>query len=348
MGRSYGLIRAAGFLFLFACGCHAGEMARGADIGWLPQMERGGYVFRDHAGNKADCLDILRAHGIDTVRLRVWVNPSDDPRSGHCSPEEVTRLAERAHRKGFRIMINFHYSDTWADPAHQTKPAAWADHDLGELKGDVYDHTFEVLSALKKRGVVPEWVQVGNEIRDGMLWPEGRMSASPENLADLINAGYRAVKKVDSSIKVVVHLDRGNDAELSRWFFDSLKTHGARYDVIGLSYYPYWLENQKDYRMTINDLGENLIDLAALYDKEVMLVEVGGPSDQPEDTKAMLSAVIEKVQAVPKGRGLGVIYWEPQGARSWSGYPLSCWGNDGTATDALDAFLVEKENPRHK
>lgn len=326
---------------LFAGACAAQPFARGADVSWLPQMEDAGFVFRDDDGNKAGCLDILKAHGIDMIRLRVWVDPTDDAKSGHCSPREVARMAERADKAGFRVMIDFHYSDTWADPAHQTTPHKWAGHDFDDLKKDVYSHTFDVLTALQKAGVTPEWVQIGNEISDGMLWPEGRLSENPENLAALINQGARAVKKVDSDIKVVVHLDQGNNQERSRWFFDLLDEHGARYDVIGLSYYPYWLEEKKDFRQTIDDLGENLIDLADRYRKEVMVLEVGGPDSEPAETRRMLEAVIEKVQAVPKGKGLGVIYWEPQGARSWSGYALSCWGSDGRPTEALDAFLEE-------
>ena len=323
---------------LFAGRGEAAPFVKGADVGWLTQMEESGFIFRDSDGKKTDCLEILKSHGINTLRFRVWVDPSDDAKNGHCSPREVVKMAVRAHKMGFRIMIDFHYSDTWADPAHQATPRKWKEHDFGELKKDVYQHTFDVLTALRKNGVTPEWVQIGNEISDGMLWPEGRLSEHPENLAELINQGYRAAKKVDSKIKVVVHLDRGNDSRRSRWFFDALEEHGARYDVIGLSYYPYWLENQKDYRQTIDDLGQNLADLADRYHKEVMVVEVGGLDSQPEEVRPMLEAVIEKVKAVPKNKGLGVIYWEPQAARSWSGYPLNCWSNDGRPSEALKAF----------
>ncbi len=310
-------------------------------------MEATGYTFYNRNGKPEDCLKILQEHDINTIRLRVWVNPSQNPWSGHCSRDEVVAMAERAAKMGFRIMIDFHYSDSWADPGKQRKPAAWAAHDFNQLKQDVFDHTTGVLKALKARSVTPEWVQVGNEIRDGMLWPDGRVSGNGTNLTQLINAGYRAVKAIDPKIKVIVHLDSGNDNALYRWFFDLLKKDDAHYDVIGMSYYPYWLRDKKDYTQTIDDLGKNLNDMAARYHKEVMVVETGGEDTKPANTRAMLTAVIQKVRTVPNHQGLGVVYWEPEGAASWSHYRLSCWGADGRPTEALDAFL-EKPVPDQK
>lgn len=315
----------------------ADPFAKGADVGWLPQMEASGFTFRGDDGKPADCLDILKHHGMDTIRLRVWVNPSQDPRSGHCSRDEVAAMAERAHKKGFRIMIDFHYSDTWADPSHQPKPKAWENHDLRQLKKDVFDHTTDVLKAIKARGVTPEWVQVGNEIANGMIWPDGHFPDNAKNLAELLNEGHRAVKAIDPRIKVIIHLHGGNNNGMFRGFFDPMEKHGVKYDIIGLSFYPFW--DKKPYLQTIDDLGNNLNDMAARYRKPVMVVEVGGESSQPAETRAMLEAVIRKVRAVPKNQGLGVIYWEPQGAFSWSHYKLNCWNNDGRPTEALDAFL---------
>jgi arabinogalactan endo-1,4-beta-galactosidase len=144
--------------------------SKGADVGWLPQMEVTGYKFYDADGTQKDCLQLLKDRGMNTIRLRVWVNPSSDKASGHCSPAETVVMAVRAQRMGMRIMIDFHYSDTWADPGHQAKPTAWANHTFAELQNDVYKHTFDVLTALKSAGVNPEWVQIGNEIPSGMLW----------------------------------------------------------------------------------------------------------------------------------------------------------------------------------
>ncbi|MDP4292310.1 MAG: glycosyl hydrolase 53 family protein [Bacteroidota bacterium] len=313
---------------------------RGADIGWLQQMEATGYRFYGDNGAEQDCFKILKDHGINTIRLRTFVNPSDAKIGGHCSKDETVAMAVRAKSWNMRVLIDFHYSDSWADPGKQRKPAAWVGDDFTQLLKDVYDYTYDVMSALKKAGVTPEWVQVGNEIPGGMIYPEGQTSNWPQ-LAQLINKGYDAIKAVSPASKVILHLDQGNNnARFTTWF-DNAKANNVNYDVIGLSYYPYWLTGHPDYTLSIDDLGNNLTDLVSRYGKEVMVVEVGGEDTQPQNTYDMLVAVQQKVKAVPGGKGLGVIYWEPEGARSWSGYALSAWGDDGRPTKAMDAFLVK-------
>lgn len=316
------------------------NFAKGADISWLPQMEATGYTFRNDKGEIQDCFQILKDHGINSIRLRTWVNPSDNKTDGHCSKAETVAMALRAQKMGMKVMIDFHYSDSWADPSKQVKPAAWKDHSFTQLLTDVYDYTFEVMSALKTAGITPEWVQVGNETPGGMLLPEGSTDNWAQ-LAQLINKGYDAIKAVSPSSKVILHVDRGNDNQRFRPWFDQAKAHGAKYDVIGLSYYPYWLEGSPDYTLSIDDLGNNLNDISARYGKEVMVVEVGGIDTKVQNTYDMLVAVQKKVAAVPNKKGLGVFYWEPQGANSWSKYPLSAWGDDGRPTKAMDAFLVK-------
>lgn len=309
--------------------------AYGADVGWLPQMEATGYKFYDTDGSKKDCLQLLKDRGINTIRLRVFVNPSDDKASGHCSKDETVTMALRAQKMGMRIMIDFHYSDSWADPAKQFKPAAWANHPFPELLNDVYNHTYEVLEALKKAGVTPEWVQIGNEIPGGMLWPDGS-SNNWLQLGQLLNKGYDATKAVDKNIKVIVHVDEGNNNLKFRTFFDNATAQKVRYDIIGLSFYPYWIK--KNYTEVIADLAFNLNDMVKRYGKEVMVVEVGGEDHLVQNTFELLKATIKAVKAVPHQKGLGVIYWEPQGAKSWSGYGLSAWQADGKPSPALDAF----------
>ncbi|MFT2008522.1 arabinogalactan endo-beta-1,4-galactanase [Pontibacter sp. 13R65] len=335
------------FLIIVFCGCSVlksgkaqNSFVKGADIGWLQQMEETGYKFYDDNGVEQDCFKILKDHGINTIRLRTWVNPSDDKASGHNSKEQTVAMAVRAQKWGMRVMINFHYSDSWADPSKQKKPAAWEGHDFPQLLNDVYDYTHDVMSDLKKAGVTPEWVQVGNETPGGMIYPEGSTDNWPQ-LAQLINKGYDAIKAVSPKSKVILHIDRGNDNARFRKWFDNAEANGAKYDIIGLSYYPFWLPGKPDYTLSIDDLGNNMNDLVARYGKDVMVVEVGGEDTKPQNTYDMLVAVQQKVKAVPGGKGLGVIYWEPQGARSWSRYPLSAWGEDGRPTKAMDAFLVE-------
>ena len=318
--------------------------ARGGDTGWLQQMEANGYKFYNEQGVQQDCFQILKDKGINSIRLRVWVNPSMvDWVNGHCSPSEVVTMATRAKNMGFRIMIDFHYSDSWADPGQQTKPAAWANHNFRQLLTDVYDHTYNVMNTLKANGVTPEWVQVGNEIPSGMLWPEGSTSNFSQ-LAQLINKGYDAVKAVSATSKVVVHLDKGNDNARFRSFFDRLRTNGGKYDVIGMSYYPYWLN--QDYTASIGNLEFNLKDMASRYGKEVVVAEVGGDcTNAPQNVYDMLVAVQNAVNSVPNGKGLGAFYWEPEGYRNFSGYQLSGWGNDGKPSTALNAFLVPLTAP---
>lgn len=309
--------------------------AKGADVGWLPQMEATGYKFYDADGSEKDCLQLLKDRGMNSIRLRVWVNPNDDKASGHCSKDETVAMALRAQKMGFRLMIDFHYSDSWADPAKQFKPKSWENHSFPELLNDVYKHTFEVINALKTAGVTPEWVQVGNEIPGGMLWPEGS-TKNWSQLGQLLNKGYDAVKAVDQKIKVIVHVDEGNNNKKFREFFDNATAQKVRYDVIGLSYYPYWIK--KDYTETIADLEFNLNDMVKRYGKEVMVVEVGGEDDKIDNTKKLLEATIKAVRNVSNNKGLGVLYWEPQGARSWSHYALSAWLDNGQPSPALDAF----------
>ena len=313
------------------------SFVKGADIGWLPQMEATGYKFFNENGVEQDCFQLLKDHGINTIRLRTWVNPSNDKINGHCSKDETVAMAVRAKKWGMRVMINFHYSDTWADPGQQKKPAAWEGHDFPQLLKDLYDYTVDVMSALKANGITPEWVQVGNETSGGMIYPEGSINNWP-GLVQLINKGYDAVKAVSPTSKVVLHIDQGNNNAKFRWWFDNAKSNGAKYDVIGLSYYPFWLTGNPDFRLSINDLAGNMNDMVARYGKEVMVVEVGGEDTKVQNTYDMLVAVQKKVKAVPNGKALGVMYWEPEGARSWSNYALSAWGSDGRPTEALKAF----------
>ena len=306
---------------------------KGADIGWLKQMEDEGYKFcNDNGEEERSVLRSLQSHGINSIRLRVWVNPTD----GHCSKDEVVEMAERTKNMGFKLMIDFHYSDYWADPEKQFKPKAWENHSFKELVNDVYNHTKEVLSALKEKSVYPEWVQVGNEIPNGMLWPEGK-TENFNQLSELLNSGYDAVKEIFTDTKVIIHLDQGDDRNRFIEFFDKHKANGGKYDVIGVSYYPYWVN--KNYKETIDNLMNNLNEYIDIYGKEVMVCEIGGEDTEIEDTYNMLKEVIERVRRIPQGKGLGVFYWEPQGAFSWSKYKLSAWGADGKPSKALDAFI---------
>ena len=314
--------------------------ARGGDISWLPQMEASGFKFYNDQGREQDCFQILKDHGFNTIRLRTFVNPSDHKINGHCSKDETVAMAVRAKSHGMKVMIDFHYSDSWADPSKQVKPTAWEGHDFATLLQDIYEYTAEVMQALKAKDITPDWVQVGNETASGMIYPEGSTN-NWNTLAQLINKAHDAIKEVSPTSRVILHVDQGNNNARFRAWFDSATVYQAKYDVIGLSYYPYWLPGNPDYTLSIDDLGNNMNDLVQRYGKEVMVVEVGGEDTKIQNTYDMLVAVQKKVKAVPNGKGLGVLYWEPQGARSWSKYALSCWQSDGKPTKALSAFKVK-------
>lgn len=306
------------------------SIVKGADISWLTEMESSGKKFYNSAGTEQDCIQILKNLGMNAIRLRVWVNPA----GGWNGTTDVVAKAVRAKNLGMKIMIDFHYSDSWADPGQQTKPAAWAAQDFTTLKNSVYNHTYDVLTVLKSNGVTPEWVQVGNETNDGMLWPDGKASANMANFAALVNKGYDAVKAVDANIKVIVHISNGHDNSLFRWIFDGLKNNGGKWDIIGMSLYP----EVSTWSATNTQCLSNINDMIARYDKPVMITEVGMSWDQAAACQSFIADLINKVKSVANSKGLGVFYWEPQSYNGWKGYTKGAFDNSGRPTSALNAF----------
>lgn len=304
-------------------------LARGADVSWLTQMEAAGYKFYDTAGQQKDLLQILKEKGLNAIRLRVWVHPGD----GWCGTADVLAKAVRAKRMGFDILIDFHYSDVWADPDHQKKPAAWANASGAALTDSVYQYTFSALSILKANGIVPRWVQIGNETNNGMLWPDGMASAHMDTFARMINAGYDAAKAVDSSIQVIVHVSNGYDNNLFRWIFDGLKANGARWDVIGMSLYP----GAGNWQTLDDECLANMEDMISRYNKKVMLCEVGMSWTDSAACRRFVAQVIGKVKSLPGHMGLGVFYWEPE-CYNWMNYGKGAFNESGEPTSALDAF----------
>ncbi|GAA4031040.1 hypothetical protein GCM10022409_14090 [Hymenobacter glaciei] len=304
--------------------------AKGADVSWVTQMEQSNYRFYTEGGTPQDLFQLLKGYDMNTVRLRVWVNPA----GGWNSPADVLAKAMRAQALGYRVMIDFHYSDEFADPGRQNKPAAWAAYPFPQLLTAVYDHTFTTLELLKNNGITPKWVQVGNETNDGMLWPEGKASVNMAQFAQLFDRGYAAVKASNQSIKVIAHVSNGFNVNTSRYIFGGLTNNGARFDVMGLSLYP----SITDWPTLTAQCQANMNDLVVRYPgKEVMVVETGMPTDATIPTQQMLLDLQAKTQAVPGNKGLGVLYWEPQ-AYNWMGYNLGAWTNAGRPTTALRAF----------
>jgi arabinogalactan endo-1,4-beta-galactosidase len=319
------------FLLMFTTRA-SGQFAKGADVSWASQMENAGVRFYNASGTQQDLFLILKNKGMNTIRLRVWLNPWE----GWCGKEDVITKAIRAKNAGFRIMIDFHYSDSWADPGQQTKPAAWSKYTFTNLTTAVYNHTVDVLNSLKANGITPEWVQVGNETNDGLLWEDGRASSNMRNYALLINAGYDAVKAVSPATKVIVHVSNGWDNGLFRWNFDGLKNNGGKWDVIGMSLYP----TRSNWQTLNNQCLSNMKDMVARYGKQVMIVEVGMEARQATDCKSFLIDLMNKTASLANGNGLGVLYWEPQTYNRWQGYTKGAFDEKGKPTIALDAFLT--------
>lgn len=306
------------------------SFAKGADVSWLTEMEESGIKFYDEQGKKQECMQLLQSIGVNSIRLRVWVNPA----KGWNNKNDVLAKARRAKRLGLRLMIDFHYSDSWADPGQQNKPAAWQAHDMNGLQTAVYDHTADVLNQLKQENIIPEWVQVGNETNDGFLWPEGKASVNMQNYASLYKAGYNAVKAVSPSSKVMVHLSNGFDNDLFRWNLGGLRANAAVWDVIGMSLYPSaanWEEKNKQ-------CLKNMNDMIRLYDSEIMITEIGMPWTDSAACNLFIKDILNKTKALSNNKGLGVFYWEPQSYNGWSGYSLGAFNNSGRPTGALDAF----------
>ncbi len=309
-----------------------GGFVKGADNSWVTEMEAAGKKFYNSSGVATDCFGLLESLGFNCIRLRVWVDPAD----GYNSAADVVAKAKRADALGMQVMIDFHYSDTWADPSHQEKPAAWASLSFTDLKAALAAHTKGVLQQLKAAGVGVQWVQVGNETNDGLLWPEGQASKNMANYAALVSAGYDAAKSVFADAKVLVHVSNGWDNDLFRWNIGGLVSNGARFDVIGMSVYPSYAPS--GWAAANTAALTNMNDMVTRYNKEVMVVEAGMPWDQADACKQFLTDLIHKTKSVSNNRGLGVFYWEPQCYGGWKGYTLGAFDNSGKPTAALDAF----------
>ena len=348
------------------------DFVKGADVSWATQMESQGHVFKDLAGEKRECMALMKEYGLNAIRLRVWVDPREH--GNWCNIEDLVVKAKRAHSLGMDIMVDFHYSDWWADPGQQHKPAAWKGLEIDELKRALATHTIDVLSALKTAGITPKWVQVGNEIRPGMLWDEDvslsgasyniracdvkesnttstaiKYRANWANLTAFVNTGYDAVKSVFPQAIVIVHLDNGYDNGLYTWFFDELRKNGGRWDMIGMSLYSFWaMQDHPDYvaDKIITDCIDNIKKVGARYGCDVMIVETGmecadklgclASDDILQQGKKQLARIIRECRQNTEGRCKGVFYWEPECKPSQ--YRLGAFTEDGRPTVIMDAF----------
>lgn len=274
----------------------------GADISFLPQLESRGMKFSDN-GKPGDPIEIMKAHGFNYIRLRIFNHPENpkgySPGKGFCDLAHTMAMAKRIKAAGMKFLLDFHYSDYWADPQQQNKPLAWASADFNDLKDSLYNFTFKVMTALKEQGTTPDMVQVGNEINHGMDWPDGEIN-NLDSLAQLIYSGVKAVKAVNPSTIIMLHIALGGQNAEARFFLDNMIARKVPFDVIGLSYYPQW-------HGTPEDLKNNMADLAARYKQQVMVAEYSQLKQEVNDIAF----------TAPGKKAVGTFIWEP--ISSWEG-----------------------------
>lgn len=330
---------------------------RGGDISMLPKFEELGAQYRDEDGPQ-DALVIMTAHGCNAFRVRLFVDPTGHNAVIQDLPYTIA-LARRIKRTGAVLLLDLHYSDTWADPAHQSKPAAWADLDFAALEAQVTSYTAEVVAAMRHAGCLPDIIQIGNEIAPGFLWPDGRIAAQEggwDRFTTLLKAAIRGAREPlqdEDAIQIMLHVDQGGSFEKTAWFFRNLARYDVVYDLIGLSYYPRWHGD-------LAALRDNLHRTAATFEKDVVVVETayawrdgGQQQDQGLEARAwpqtrhgqraFLQDVVAAVRSVPSGRGRGVLWWYPeaipiQGLDVWEGGRYGLFDRHGDVLPALKAF----------
>jgi arabinogalactan endo-1,4-beta-galactosidase len=343
----FNALKLAGLICLAVCAslsAPAQSYAVGADVSFLAKCEQDGVVFKE-AGQPMDALAILHGHHYNWVRLRLFHDPAA---SADKLPNDLSytlALAKRAKSMGFHVLLDLHYSDSWADPGKQPIPAAWSNLTHPQLVERVFSYTRDVIAAFAHQGVMPEMVQVGNEITYGMLWPDGKLPANWDNFADLVKAGIRGVQAGRGRRhmpRIMIHIERSGDYNAAVEFFDNLIAHNVSFDVMGLSYYPYWHGD-------IPTMRANLDKLALRYRKPIIVVETafnwrpGGTPlknadfpETPQGQEAFLRAVDAAVRAIPARLGQGVFWWEPavEGQLRERGF----FDNDGNVLPVISVF----------
>lgn len=314
----------------------------GADISNTTADEARGRFTKNSAGRQVETTKLMQDLGMNAIRLRVWVNPT----KGFCNAEDVLVMAKRARDLGMPVMIDFHYSDWWADPGKQNIPEDWKNLDYEGMKKAVADHTRETLIPIRDAGVDVKWVQVGNETTNGMLWEMGRAQTNPEQYAGLFKAGAAAVREVMPDAKVIVHLDNGFDRELYDWNLGILRDNGAEWDMVGMSLYPQYAvewSGMPDEQTSIQKTVENIKHVKEKFGTDVMIVEVGAPALKAKEGKETIAAIIKGAAENTAGICKGVWYWAPEcNSGDLDGYMLGAFLDD-RPTEIMDAFTEAAE-----
>lgn len=338
--RTPDMLLSAAALFVSFSIASSSDFALGADLSFAGSEEEKGVRFKA-GGKPTPVYRLFRRHGFNWVRLRLFVEPEALPNDLNYTLRE----AKKAKREGMKLLLDFHYADDWADPAHQPTPRAWRSLGRKQLEQQVFDYTRRTIERFAKEHVLPDMVQIGNEVIAGMLWPVGRLPENWEAFADLVRAGVRGVEAgapKNKTPKIMIHIDRGGDKAAVKWFFDKFNSFGIPYDAIGLSFYPWWHGSMADLKQTL--------EFTALeYNKDVYLVEtayhwmpaayVGKDAPYPESPEGQKQFWVDAakiVRSLPGGRGKGIFWWEPAvtghlGSRSF-------FDVQGNALPALSAF----------
>ena len=337
-------------------------MFLGGDVSSLARIEQLGGVFKDD-GQAGSAITILHAHGSNSFRLRLFVNPNDSDVVVNDLPYTVS-LAQRVKASGSKLLLDLHYSDTWADPGHQTTPAAWASLGIDSLAARVQSYTDSVITTLKAAGALPDIVEVGNEIDGGILWPLGQLYVANADTAVEWNqftrllkagiAGVRAALGPGDSVRIMLHYGQGGDAGGTQWFYDHMNAYGVPYDVIGLSYYSWW-------HGPLSQLEANLLSAESRYHKPIMVVETSYPwrlggwesiatntvpmtgTFSPDGQAQFLKDLLGALESVPNGHGAGVVWWYPEaiqvnGLSVWGGGSLCLFDGSGDVLSAASDF----------
>lgn len=302
------------FIIFLNQSIHAQDYMIGADLSFLKEAEDNGFTFKENGQVKSG-LDIFKEHGYNWVRLRLFHSPTTLPNS----LEYTIDMAKEAKKRGFKFLLDYHYSDTWADPSKQYIPKAWEGKSQEALEAAVSAYTQATMIAFKEAGVYPDMVQIGNEISHGMLWPNGKLPENWDNLVGLIQAGIRGVQATcehNLCPEIMIHIDKGGDLEFTKYFYDKIDSYDISYDVIGQSYYPWWHGSLLDLRACLNFTAET-------YKKNVILVEVAynykhqeyinknAPfPESPEGQRDFLEEVQQIIISIPNNRGKGIFWWE--------------------------------------
>lgn len=324
---------------------------KGMDVSTLSELRTLGARYYD-GGKEEPLLSILKKYDVDSLRIRLWNNPyslTGKPYgAGTNDFAKLTKIAAEGKALGLSYLLDLHYSDFWTDPGKQYLPKAWSNMSLTEVEKAVYSYTKETLRRLKEEDLLPDMVQVGNEVTNGLLWPYGK-AGEYDNIARFINAGIRGVREISQDMPIMLHLDCGGNNGKCREWFDAYMARGESFEAIGLSYYPFW-------HGTIEDLSNNMNDLAVRYGKDIIVAEVSmghtmedyktyeqlsdeerkGMATKPHLAELVdypmtkqgqadfMQEVMKRISEVPGGKGRGFYYWEP----AWIPIPGCGWANE--------------------